>query len=84
MPNLTMSTHTGFVPTQDNRWNPQDNGLGKMHATDFGGMQDIIKLDAALATLDGTYWTSKRLDQESIWDKMYWLRVTRRGTAALT
>lgn len=84
MPNLTMSTFTGFEPTTDNRWTPSDNGLGKMHVTDFAAVQDIVKIDTLLATIDGVYWTSKRLDQESIWDKLYYLRVNRRGTASLT
>jgi hypothetical protein len=70
--------------TTDNRWNPNTGGLSTGNANDIAAMSDIASMDTLLATLDGVYWTSRRLNQESIWDKLFYLRTSRRGTASLT
>jgi hypothetical protein len=79
-----METTNGKTTTQDNRWNPNTGGLSTGHANDLAASADIASMDTLLATLNGTYWTSKRLDQESVWDKQFWLRCNRRSTASLT
>jgi hypothetical protein len=84
MPNVTMYTTQGMETTTDNRWNPNTGGLSTGNANDIAAMSDIASLDTLLATLDGVYWTSRRLNQESIWDKLFYLRTSRRGTASLT
>lgn len=84
MPNVTMYSSQGMDTTTDNRWNPSDGGVAKMNASDVAAMGDITQLDTALAAANSTYWTTLRLNSESLWDKLYWLRVNRRGTAALT
>lgn len=84
MPNVTMYTSQGMDTTTDNRWTPSDNGVAKLNSADIAAMTDITALDTALAAANGTYWTTFRLNSESLWDKLYWLRVTRRGTTALT
>lgn len=84
MPNLTMYTTQGFETTSDNRWTPADNGAQKLNTADIAAVNDIIQLDAYLVTLNAAYWTTARLNQESLWDKLYWMRVNRRGTASLT
>lgn len=84
MPNVTMYSTNGLCTTQDNRWTPADGGLAKQHTTDIAGAVDIASLDTLLASLNGTYWTTARLNQENLWDKLYWLRATRRSSASLT
>lgn len=84
MPNLTMYTTQGMETTSDNRWTPSDGGVAKLNASDIAAMSDITALDTALAAANGTYWTTTRLNQESVWDKLYWLRVNRRSTTELT
>ena len=83
MPNLTMYVTSGLEPTTDNRWTPANNGINPGNAADIAAMTDITALDTALAAANATYWTAARLNQESVWDKQYWLRVTRRGSASL-
>ena len=47
------------------------------NTADYNATKDIQTLDGVLATANGTYWTTVRLNQESIWDKQYWLRVNK-------
>jgi prephenate dehydratase len=57
----------------DRRWTPTDVA-SPATAAEFAATQDIRTLDAALATMNAAYWTTLRLNQENIWDKLFWLR----------
>lgn len=87
MTNITMSTHAGFTTVNDYNWKPVDQ-VSVLNSADYAALADIKTLDAALAAANATYWTATKLLQESLWDKLYWLRVTRKGAvpyaAALT
>jgi hypothetical protein len=62
------------ITVTDRRWKPSDVA-NPIPVGEFGATQDIKVLDANLAAINAAYWTQKRLDQESIWDKVYYLRT---------
>jgi hypothetical protein len=75
MPNIDMlgtSYGQGFVVT-DRRWTPTDVA-DHVTAAEFAGTQDIRTLDAWLTAANAAYWTATRLNQESLNDKIFWLR----------
>ena len=72
-PQVTMSTNYGGTTINDRRWLPVDQAAPISAAT-FAATQDIRTLDAYLAAANAAYWTSKRLEQESWWDKLFWVR----------
>lgn len=80
---ITMSSNAGFTTVSDSGFTPTDVA-GPLNVNDYTALQDIGKMDSLLATLNGTYWTTNRLGQESIWDKLFWLRATRKSSSALT
>lgn len=82
MANITMTTNYGGVTVTDRRWTPADVA-NPVAAADFAATQDIRTLDPVLATANATYWTSARLRQESVWDKLFWLRSQVANNAGL-
>jgi len=57
----------------DRRWTPTDvNDV--VTPAEFAATQDLRTLDAWLAAANAAYWTETRLNQESINDKIFWLR----------
>jgi len=57
----------------DRRWTPTDvNDV--VTPAEFAATQDLRTLDAWLAAANAAYWTQTRLNQESINDKIFWLR----------
>ena len=79
---ITMAPHAGFTTVGDLGWKNEDL-VNPVHASDYAALVDIKALDAALAAANATYWTATRLMQESLWDKLYWLRVTRKGVSSV-
>ena len=74
MTNITMVPGFGMGATvTDRRWAPIDTA-SPVTVAEFAATQDIRVMDAALAAANATYWTTTRLNQESIWDKLFWLR----------
>lgn len=74
MTNITMVPGFGVGATvTDPRWTPADVASPVVSAN-FLATQDTRTLDARLAALNATYWTTQRLNQESIWDKLFALR----------
>ena len=73
MPNINMTTRFGGVTVTDRRWLPTDTAAA-VSAAEFAATQDIRTMDAALAAANAAYWTATRLNQESWWDKLFWLR----------
>jgi len=75
MPNIDMlgtSYGQDCIPT-DRRWTPTDS-VDPVTTAEFAATQDIRTLDAWLATANAAYWTATRLNQESLNDKIFWLR----------
>lgn len=74
MANIDMSSGygNGAVVT-DRRFTPTDV-VNHISTADFAASQDIRTLDAALVAANAGYWTTLRLNQESKYDKLFWLR----------
>jgi len=83
MANITMVPGYGMgITVTDKRWTPTDVA-SPATAAEFAATQDTRTLDAWLAANNGTYWTATRLAQESIWDKLFYLRSTVANNAGL-
>jgi len=68
-----MSTNYGGTTINDRRWRPVDQAA-VIPTAEFAATQDLRTLDTYLATANATYWTTKRLNEENWWDKLFWLR----------
>lgn len=74
MANITMVPGFGMgITVSDPRWTPTDVASPAVSAN-FLATQDIRTLDARLTALNAAYWTAARLAQESIWDKLFYIR----------
>lgn len=75
MPNIDMlgSAYGNGITVTDRRFTPTDV-VNVISTADFAASQDIRTLDAALTTANAGYWTTARKNQESLWDKLFWLR----------
>ena len=62
----------GMIVT-DRRWTPTDV-TDPVTTAEFAATQDIRTLDAWLTANNAAYWTALRLTQESMWDKLFYLR----------
>lgn len=75
MTNITMVPGYGMGMTvTDRRWKPTDV-VAPVAVGEFAVTQDIKTLDANLVAANATYWTTTRLAQESVWDKLFWVRT---------
>ena len=79
---LGTSYGQGMVIT-DRRWAPVD-AIDAVPTADFAATQDIRTMDAYLTAANAAYWTATRLAQESIWDKLYYIRTTSQSGAGLS
>ena len=57
----------------DKRWTPTDVAIPPT-VGEFAASKDIPTMDANLVAINATYWTATRLAQESVWDKLFYLR----------
>lgn len=75
MTNITMtgSAYGVACDITDRRWTPADVA-NPIATVDFAASQDLKTLDARLTTVNAGYWTALRLNQESLYDKLFWLR----------
>jgi hypothetical protein len=73
MANIDMTTRYGGVTVTDRRFTPTNVDPGPTSA-EFVATQSIRAMDLWLNTQNAAYWTQKRLDQESWWDKLFYLR----------
>jgi hypothetical protein len=71
------------ITVTDPRWTPTDVA-NPVTAAMFTATQDIRTLDAWLTTNNAAYWTATRLAQESIWDKLFFLRSSIANNAGLS
>lgn len=61
------------MTTTDRRWTPTDVA-DPVTTAEFAATQDIRTMDVWLAANNAAYWTAARLAQESLWDKLFYLR----------
>jgi hypothetical protein len=76
MSNIDMLGGSGFgmgMVVTDPRWTPTDVADPVIDSV-FLSTKDIRSMDARLQVLNAAYWTQKRCDQESIWDKLFYIR----------
>jgi hypothetical protein len=74
MANIDMTNGYGSGMTvTDKRWTPTDVASPATSA-EFVATQDLRTLDLWLNTQNAAYWTQTRLNQESMWDKLFYLR----------
>ena len=73
MPQIYMSTNYGGTTVTDRRFRPVDIA-GPPSVANFAATRDMTTMDPALVAANGAYWTTKRLNEESWWDKLFWLR----------
>jgi hypothetical protein len=75
MPNISMlgAAYGQDHIVTDRRWTPTDVA-DVVTPAEFAASQDIRTIDAYLAATNAAYWTATRLNQESLNDKIFWLR----------
>lgn len=74
MANIDMCSGYGQGMTvTDRRWTPADVA-DQITSAEFVATQDIRTIDTWLAAQNAAYWTQTRLNQESTWDKLFYLR----------
>jgi hypothetical protein len=74
MANIDMCSGFGQGATvTDKRWTPTDTA-DPITSAEFVATQDIRTIDLWLNTQNAAYWTQTRLNQESFWDKLFYLR----------
>jgi hypothetical protein len=74
MANIDMVTGYGMgAVVTDRRWTPTDV-TNPVTSAEFVATQDLRTLDLWLNTQNAAYWTQTRLNQESFWDKLFYLR----------